>query len=82
MIIRGLKRSSGEYEGYKYDNIVCHCLSDDNSGLLYGDAVEIVKVPYPVFMDWLAGSELDAAVGMDVNFIYNKSGKVTAITLR
>lgn len=80
MLILGIKRSSGEYEGNKYDNIVCHCKNPDTI-MMAGEAVEIVKVPYTVFSNFLEGAPLETAIGLDVIFYYNRWNKVQTMQL-
>lgn len=75
--VRGLKRSSGNYEGYDYDNILLHCLCPDDGKMLAGEPVEIVKLKVAFFNEACNRNKLgmDDLIGCQIRVIYGKFSK-------
>lgn len=55
--IIGFVYSTGNYEGYDYDNINMHCIDYERSDMIAGSAVQIIKIKrldfYDVFIDFI-----------------------------
>lgn len=78
LTVRGVKQSSGEYNGNPYNNMVIHCIGLSDGSMLCGDPVEIVKVKAPIFMQTLSNIGLEPAdlIGCQIRLYYNKYGNV------
>lgn len=48
-LVRGVKHSTGEYQGTAYDNMMIHVLAPNDGKMFCGDPVEIIKVKTPIF---------------------------------
>lgn len=75
--VRGLKKSSGQYEGYDYDNILMHCDCSDDGKMLVGEPVEVVKVKAAVFNTVCNRNKMDMRdlIGCQIRVFYDKYGK-------
>ena len=75
--VRGLKKSSGEYQGYEYDNIRLHCLCPDDGKMLAGEPVEIITVKSVVFNAVCDRNKMgmDDLIGCQIRVFYDKFGK-------
>ena len=75
--VRGVKRLSGEYQGYPYDNIQLHCICSDDGKMLTGEPVEIVKLKAAVFNTVCDRNKMDMRelVGCQIRVFYDKYGK-------
>ena len=81
MIILGIARSKGEYEGNSYDNINFHC-QDDTKEILAGTFTEVVKVKSTVLKHQFGdGYDVTELLGQDVLFSYDRYGKVQSIAI-
>ena len=84
MVVRGVKRSAGEYNGVKYDNIMIHCDCQNDGTMLCGDPVDVLKIKTPVFYNELSrlgcGDPSDL-VGLDIRPRYNRYGSVDGFDL-
>lgn len=76
--IRGVKPSSGNYQGYDYSNFRLHCTSTDDGTMLAGDPVEIVTVKQVVCNAVCAryGITVSDLVGRQIRVFYNQFGKI------
>ena len=84
--VQGVTRSSGEYQGYPFDNYVLHCVRVDSSNVLCGLRVETLKCK----VEWFGAifdrilktpEEFPQLLGMYVHPTYTKGGKVSKIDL-
>lgn len=76
--VRGVKHSSGEMNGFQYDNMNMHCVLDAGDiPMTCGEPVEIVKVKTPTFQQILKvrGYVVSDLIGSVVRFTYDKYGK-------
>jgi len=74
MVVVGIQRSVGNFEGYDYDNYKLHCLIPaDETKEQSGQLSEIVKVPKAVF------DKLDITIGDDIIPFYDKYGRLIRI---
>ena len=83
MKVVGVGRSSGEYEGYKYDNFLLHGLEDGGKDWV-GQRAVICKVPASVFnadVSPVVDADLTKLLGAKVECMYNKYGKVISVRL-
>ena len=79
----GVGRSSGEYEGYKYDNYVLHCVEPGPKGWI-GERTFVAKVPERVFtadVMSLVDGNVDKLIGVPVDLIYNRFGKIVGVKI-
>lgn len=76
-VIRGIKQSCGEYQSYKYDNIILHCVCSDDGKMLAGVPVDVVKVKKAAFNDIMNRNKmgLDDFIGCTIRVFYDKYGK-------
>lgn len=84
MLVRGIKRSTGEYNGRSYDNIMIHCTAPNDGSMLAGEPVEILKIKAPLFYEEfgrLGCGELSELVGLDIRERYNKFGNVVGFDI-
>ena len=77
--IIGIKHTTGEYQGQKYDNYNFYVGSEDINTV--GTYVETVKVKSTVLKDLIDLKDIPGLVGQDVTFNYNKFGQVTEVIL-
>ena len=79
----GVGRSSGEFEGYKYDNFVLHCTEAAPKGWV-GVRSFVAKVPQLVFnrdVSPLIDGNLDKLVGVPIDLSYNRFGKIDGVKI-
>ena len=87
LIVKGVSRKSGSYEGQPYDNFYIHCLNDSPSKpTIAGDACEILKVKAYRLHEVLGGlvkSDADwrALVDCKIRAFYDRYGNAEQITL-
>lgn len=77
--IINLKHSSGEMNGYAYDNHNFTCLSDDvPRSLLCGTNVEVLKCPTDTFKSIVSsrGYDIESFPGSIIEPQFNKYGKM------
>lgn len=82
MKIMGVRESKGTYEGYDYYNFKLSCLEPIEPTRGYGHECVVVKVPHLVFADFLqraAGGDVNKLLGLEVDVIYDRYGKVTRL---
>lgn len=84
LILQGAKRSTGNYQGYDYDNWVLQCTETTPENAFCGYTVETVKVPVAKFDEVFSGfltapDELREILGSGIIPSYNKNGKVSRI---
>lgn len=75
MIIIGVTRRQGGFNGMHYDNYYLY-FENPNVKTLWGIAPQFEKVPADVVN---AFGGVDALQGADIRFVYNKYGKVVEI---
>ena len=74
MVVVGIQRSSGDYNGIAYDNYKLHCLVPaDESKQQEGQLTDVVKVPKTMFED------SDITIGSVITPYYDKYGRLTRI---
>ena len=87
LIVKGVKRSTGNYQGFDYDNYVLQCLqTDPDSQNVKGMTVETVKCKVAWFKQIFAGildepSQFELLFDQAIVPSYDKSGKVTKIDI-
>lgn len=82
MKIVGVGRSTGEFEGYKYDNFVVHALETDKN--VTGQRANTVKVKSDIFhrdLSAVADADMSKLLGLMVEFAYDRFGKVQSISI-
>lgn len=67
----GVGRSTGEYQGHSYDNVILHCLYQSDK--ITGSGVTAVKVKARVF------DENPVKVNEKIDFNYDRYGNVNEI---
>lgn len=87
MIIQGVRRNKGNYEGYDYDNYLIFVKSGKNDNIpsdVIGDLVDIYKVKAAVFYSVFGVTDKDAGTvrGLDILPVYNRYGKVESVQIR
>lgn len=83
MKVMGVKESKGTYEGYDYYNFKLHCLEPIEPTKGQGHECVVVKVPHLVFSDFVqraAGGNISKVLGLEVDVIYDRYGKVTRVS--
>lgn len=84
MLVRGIKRSTGEYNGRPYDNIMIHCTAPNDGSMLAGEPVEILKIKTALFYEELGRlgcGDPAELVGLNIRERYNKFGNVVGIDI-
>jgi len=83
MVVIGIVRKSGEYEGQPYDNFVFHCVYPADLKNSVGNLTEAVKVKYSkiteCFGKHLTDNDVYSLVGEDLVFGYDKYGHVNLV---
>lgn len=84
LVLQGAKRSSGNYQGYDYDNWVLQCIETTPENAFCGCTVETLKVPVTKFTEVFQGfcntpDDLRELIGSGLIPSYNKNGKVSRI---
>lgn len=84
--VQGVTRSTGEYQGYPYDNYVLQCIRIDSSNVLCGRRVETLKCKVEWFPEIFNGilkspEEFTQLIGMYVHPTFTKGGKICRIDL-
>lgn len=75
MLVVGIQRSKGEYNGFKFDNYKLHCLVPASSDKEQeGQLCEIVKVPVAMF------EASKVTVGDEITPLYDKFGRLVSFT--
>ena len=75
MLIVGVEERKGEYEGRAYRFFNCYAEYEDRH--VTGKRTEKINVPGDVFDDFTGTPE--SVVGLDLQFNYDKYGKVVSI---
>lgn len=76
MKVVGFVRSKGNYQGYDFDNFKVHCVYDvDQTSERQGQLTTVVKVPTSIF------NSQSVCIGDSVDFIYDRFGKVTGMSV-
>lgn len=81
--VKGIRRTTGEFEGKPFDNTYLHCMASPDSNTLCGELVEIVKVTTSKFnyiCDNLA-IDLSQLLGAKLRVFYDKYGRVDDFVL-
>ena len=78
MLVIGVCRRSGEYNGFKFDNYLIF-FDDPNKKVVFGSCPDFEKVPVSVVEEF---GGVEALQGADIKFNYNRYGKVTEIVSR
>lgn len=74
MLVVGIQRSSGDFNGIAYDNYKLHCLYPaDEKKEQFGQLSEVIKVPKDMF------EELKIDIGSEVVPFYDKYGRLIRI---
>ena len=73
----GLQESSGEYNGFMYDNIKLHCVYDSHSNYLTGVGVETITVS----KKFIVQNKVPDLLNKEIKVYYNKHGKLTDIII-
>ncbi len=76
--VKGIRRTSGTYEGNSFDNTYLHCLAPADRNTLTGQLVEIVKVStynFNAICDRL-GVGINDLQDVSLRVYYNKYGNV------
>ena len=74
----GYTKSSGEYEGYQYNNVNLHCIAREGDGKRSaGQLVEIHKVKADVLTK--LGLKPEDMLNKEVRIMYDKYQKVTDV---
>lgn len=74
MLVVGIQHSTGDYNGYAYDNYKLHCLiPSDESKQQSGQLCEIVKVPKAIF------DSSNITIGDEIVPLYDKFGRLVSI---
>lgn len=73
----GVKPSSGKYQGYDFDNLNLQCIVSDASNLVFGKAVEVVKMKASAVTSACnrQGIGLDDLEDATIRIYYNRYGK-------
>lgn len=72
----GIKHSTGEFNGLKFDNFNLHCVrlaSDEKDE--QGEITEVVKVKSSLFM------EANINIGDDIEVYYDRFGRIISLTV-
>lgn len=78
LCVKGIKRTSGEYEGKPFDNTYLHCVASPDSATLVGELVEVIKVntaKFSYICDDL-GVGINDLLGAKLRVFYDKYGRV------
>lgn len=93
MTVISVKRSSGEYEGNKYDNYMLYAMNPEttNPKVLAGCEVEQIKIKadaFPLILGRALGAlgdpkltDVKDIIGLYISPVYGKFGVVTDFTL-
>lgn len=87
LIVKGVSRKNGNYEGNAYDNFYIHCLNTAPSKpTISGDACEILKVKANRVHEILGGmvktdSDWRGLVDMQIRAYYDRYGNVEKIEI-
>lgn len=90
LILSGVQRSHGVYEGNTYDNYLLHCLdstpfSSESKPLLCGAVTEVVKVRASDVRSVFGGligsdSDFESLLGYGVKVSYDRYGRAVEIS--
>lgn len=71
-VVRGIKHSTGEYQGNPYDNMMVHCDASDDGKMVCGEPVVHIKVKTPRFNEICANRNYKPAdfVGNQIRVYY------------
>ena len=84
MKVVGVGRSSGDYEGYKYDNFVLHCTEVPDDRTFTGLRCVMVKVKASVFLEQvmpLVDGDVSRLLGLTISVSYDRFGKVQRVDI-
>lgn len=81
MIVKGIKHSTGEYNGNKYDNYILYVINQDDNNTI-GLCPEIVKVKSSLISEVINPLNIDSLIDRDINFYYDRYGKVVQISVK
>lgn len=87
LIVKGVSRKNGNYEGNAYDNFYIHCLNTSPSKpTIAGDACEILKVKANRVQEILGGmvktdSDWRGLVDMQIRAYYDRYGNAEKIEI-
>lgn len=77
-LVKGIRRTSGEYEDNAYDNIYLHCIIPSDDKTICGSLVEAFKMKASAFNAACDRQKVDFSdlLGCQVRIIYGKYNKV------
>lgn len=87
LIVKGVQRKSGEFQGNKYDNIVLHCLNDNPSTpTICGGACEMVKIKSHLVSEVFSGlvnndADFRDLMEQPIQVFYDRFGNALQINL-
>ena len=76
--VKGVRHTSGEYEGNAYDNVYLHCLVAPDTATLCGELTEIFKVRYITFdaVCKRLGVSVRDLLDASIRVFYDKYGRI------
>lgn len=79
--VLGWAHKQGEYNGFKYDNIVLHVATKNMN--VSGTAVEQIKVKVPVFSNFLLESDVteNELIGRTIDLQYGRHDLLESLEL-
>lgn len=87
LIVKGVQRKAGTFDGHSYDNFNLHCLNTQpSSPCIAGDACEIIKVKADQVLSIFGGlikSDADwrALIDQPIEPYYDRFGRAIKISL-
>lgn len=76
--VKGIRRTSGEYEGSPFDNIYIHCIIPPDNATVCGELVEVFKLRTNVFNHLCDSMQVacNDLIGKNIRVFYDKYGRV------
>ena len=81
MIVKGIKHSTGEYNGNKYDNYILYVINPDDKYAI-GMCPELVKVKSSLISEVINPDNIEHLIDSDINFYYDRYGKVVQLSVK